>query len=98
MSPNRPNLILDEQSFEGLLSAAFTIQEHNDHIKQARQTKASDESRRLPANIVCRLQREKKTKVIYQCATRRRTPAAQLGLDVATQSVSGSRAGTSSRY
>src|SRR6266853_2051088 len=54
MSPNRPNLILDEQSFEGLLSAAFTIQEHNDHIKQARQTKASDESRHLPTNIVCR--------------------------------------------
>jgi ribosomal protein L40E len=54
MSPNRPNLILDEQSFEGLLSAAFTIQEHNDHIKQARQTKASDESRHLPSNIVCR--------------------------------------------
>jgi hypothetical protein len=54
MSPNRPNLILDEQSFEGLLSAAFTIQEHNDHIKQARRTKASDESRHLPANIVCR--------------------------------------------
>jgi ribosomal protein L40E len=54
MSPNRPNLILDEQSFEGLLSAAFTIQEHNDHIKQARQTKASDESRHPPTNMVCR--------------------------------------------
>ena len=54
MSPNRPNLILDEQSFEGLLSAAFIIQEHNDHIKQARQTKASGESRHLPTNIVCR--------------------------------------------
>jgi ribosomal protein L40E len=54
MSPNRPNLILDERSFEGLLSAAFTIQEHNDHIKQARQMKASDESRHLPSNIVCR--------------------------------------------
>jgi len=53
MSPNRPNLILDEQSFEGLLLAAFTIQEHNDHIKQAQQTKASDESRHLPTNIVC---------------------------------------------
>jgi ribosomal protein L40E len=54
MSPNRPNLILDEQSFEGLLSAAFTIKEHNDHIKQSRQTKASGESRHLPTNIVCR--------------------------------------------
>jgi len=54
MSPNRPNLILDERSFEGLLSAAFTIQEHNDHIKQAQQTKASGESRRLLTNIVCR--------------------------------------------
>jgi hypothetical protein len=35
MASNRPNLTLDEQSFEGLLSAAFTIQEHNDRLKQA---------------------------------------------------------------
>jgi ribosomal protein L40E len=30
MGPNRSNLALDEQSFQGLLAAAFTIQEHND--------------------------------------------------------------------
>jgi ribosomal protein L40E len=30
MSSNRPNLILDEQSFQDLLSAAYTIQKHND--------------------------------------------------------------------
>jgi len=30
MSSTRPKLKLDEQSFQGLLSAAFTIQEHND--------------------------------------------------------------------
>jgi hypothetical protein len=32
----RTHLTLDEQSFQGLLSAAFTIQEHNDRRKQAR--------------------------------------------------------------
>ena len=35
MPQDRPNLILDERSFEGLLSAAFTIQEHNDRRKRA---------------------------------------------------------------
>ena len=35
MPSNRPNLTLDAQSFEGLLSAAFTIQEHNDRVKHA---------------------------------------------------------------
>jgi hypothetical protein len=30
MPSNRPNLTLDEQSFQGLLSAAFIIQQHND--------------------------------------------------------------------
>jgi ribosomal protein L40E len=30
MSTTRPRLKLDEQSFQGLLAAAFTIQEHND--------------------------------------------------------------------
>lgn len=33
MSSPRPNLTLDERSFEGLLSAAFTIQEYNDRKK-----------------------------------------------------------------
>jgi len=43
MPSNRPNLTLDEQSFEGLLSAAFTIQEHNDRVKQAQPTQAEPE-------------------------------------------------------
>ncbi len=34
MPSNRPNLTLDEQSFQGLLSAAFIIQEHNDRKRQ----------------------------------------------------------------
>jgi len=38
MSSNRPNLILDEQAFQDLLSAAFTIQEHNARLSQVRQT------------------------------------------------------------
>jgi ribosomal protein L40E len=37
MSSKRPNLTLDEQSFQGLLSAAYTIQEHNERLKQAQQ-------------------------------------------------------------
>ncbi|HKM46881.1 MAG TPA: hypothetical protein VJX69_04810 [Terriglobales bacterium] len=40
MPSSRPNLTLDERSFEGLLSAAFIIQEHNDRQKQARQARA----------------------------------------------------------
>jgi hypothetical protein len=40
MPSNRPNLTLDEQSFQRLLSAAFTIREHNDRRKLARQTPA----------------------------------------------------------
>jgi hypothetical protein len=47
MPSNRPNLMLDEQSFEGLLSAAFTIQEYNDRVKQAQPTRAEPE----PNNI-----------------------------------------------
>src|ERR1019366_677224 len=42
MPSNRPNLTLDEQSFQGLLSAAFTIQEHNDRRKLAGQTPARE--------------------------------------------------------
>jgi uncharacterized Zn finger protein (UPF0148 family) len=34
MSTTRPRLKLDEQSFQGLLAAAFTIQEHNDKKKR----------------------------------------------------------------
>jgi len=47
MPPNRPNLTLDEQSFQDLLSAAFTIQEHNEQLRQARLTRAE-------GNSVCR--------------------------------------------
>src|SRR5229473_4014714 len=48
MPSNRPNLTLDQQSFQGLLSAAFTIQEHNDRRKLARQTQAEPEARPEP--------------------------------------------------
>ena len=34
MSLNRPKLQLDEQSFQGLLAAAYTIQQHADLLKQ----------------------------------------------------------------
>jgi hypothetical protein len=49
MSSSRTNLTrtyltLDEQSFQGLLSAAFTIQEHNDRRKLARQIEAEPEA------------------------------------------------------
>ena len=43
MPSNRPNLTLDEQSFQGLLSAAFIIQEHNDRKKNARPAPAEAE-------------------------------------------------------
>ena len=36
MSLTRPKLQLDEKSFQGLLAAAFTIQEHADLLKQVR--------------------------------------------------------------
>jgi len=35
MPATRPNLILDEQAFQGLLAAAFTVQQHNDRQKQS---------------------------------------------------------------
>jgi ribosomal protein L40E len=47
MSVQHPNLTLDERTFEGLLSAAFTIQEHNDRQKRAHESDAS------PAINVC---------------------------------------------
>jgi len=37
MPPSRSRLTLDEQSFQGLLAAAFTIQQHNDRQKNDRQ-------------------------------------------------------------
>jgi ribosomal protein L40E len=54
MPANRPNLTLDEQSFQGLLSAAFIIQEHNDRLREAGQTTAEPEARLEPeANSIC---------------------------------------------
>jgi hypothetical protein len=54
MPANRPNLMLDEQSFQGLLSAAFIIQEHNDRLKLAGQTPAEPQARLEPeANSIC---------------------------------------------
>jgi ribosomal protein L40E len=60
MPSNRPNLTLDEQSFQSLLSAAFTIQEHNERLRQARQTQPEPEAHLEPetnrepeANRVC---------------------------------------------
>lgn len=44
MPSNRPNLTLDEQSFQELLSAAFTIQEHNDHLRQVQPAQAEPEA------------------------------------------------------
>lgn len=41
MSVQHPNLTLDERAFEGLLCAAFTIQEHNDRQKRAHESDAS---------------------------------------------------------
>lgn len=41
MAVQHPNLTLDERAFEGLLSAAFTIQEHNDRQKRAHGSDAS---------------------------------------------------------
>src|SRR5271170_1849572 len=42
----RPYPTLDEQSFQGLLAAAFTIQEHNDRRKQTQSDAAE-----LPAEL-----------------------------------------------
>jgi ribosomal protein L40E len=53
MPANRPNLTLDEQSFQGLLSAAFIIQEHNDRRKLARQTPARQTPAEPEADRVC---------------------------------------------
>ncbi len=45
MSSDRPNLTLDEQSFQGLLSAAFIIQQHNDRRKLALEAEAEPEGK-----------------------------------------------------
>jgi hypothetical protein len=45
MPSNRPNLILDEQAFQDLLSAAFTIQEHNARLNEVRPTEPKPQIR-----------------------------------------------------
>lgn len=47
MPSSRRNLTLDEQSFQGLLSAAFVIQEHNDQRKRARHAPAESDAERV---------------------------------------------------
>jgi ribosomal protein L40E len=55
MPSNPPNLTLDEQFFQSLLSAAFTIQEYNDRRRLARQTQAEPEPHPEPeADRLCR--------------------------------------------
>lgn len=51
-SSMRSNLTLDEQSFQSLLSAAFTIQEHNDFLK-AHPPTPSESGSKLEASVVC---------------------------------------------
>ena len=54
MPSNRPNLTLDAQAFQDLLSAAFTIQEHNDHLRQLHPAQAEPEAHSEPeAKSVC---------------------------------------------
>lgn len=48
MPSNRPNLILDEQAFQDLLSAAYTIQEHNQQMRQGPPIHVEQ-----PATIIC---------------------------------------------
>jgi ribosomal protein L40E len=74
MPSNRPNLTLDEQSFQGLLSAAFTIQEHNDRRKLARQTPA----RQTQAKPEARPEPEA-DRVCQHCGARMRADASRCG-------------------
>jgi ribosomal protein L40E len=55
MSSNRPNLILDEQSFQDLLSAAYTIQKHNDQQNEIPTTPPEPEAHSEPdPDSICR--------------------------------------------
>jgi ribosomal protein L40E len=55
MSSTRHKLILDEQSFQGLLAAAFTIQQHNDRQRALGLNSAhAEEFASLPATDVCK--------------------------------------------
>jgi hypothetical protein len=52
--PTESHLTLDQQSFHDLLSAAFTIQEHNDRRRQAQPAPVEPETRPGPeANTAC---------------------------------------------
>jgi hypothetical protein len=52
--PARSHPALDEQSFQNLLSAAFTIQEHNDRLRKTQPTlTALPVSGKIEATIVC---------------------------------------------
>ncbi|HEX9111727.1 MAG TPA: hypothetical protein VF845_09645 [Terriglobales bacterium] len=55
MSSTRPKLQLDEQSFQGLLAAAYTIQEHADLLKQVTKVgRKVDQDSEAEAPSVCR--------------------------------------------
>lgn len=53
MSSTRHKLMLDEQSFQGLLAAAFTIQQHNDRQRALGLNSAHDELASLQATDLC---------------------------------------------
>ena len=51
---SRSHVALDEQSFQNLLSAAFTIQEHNDQVKRSQSGLSAVPARaKVEATIVC---------------------------------------------
>src|SRR6266852_3129328 len=86
MPANRPNLTLDEQSFQGLLSAAFIIQERNDRLKLAGQTAAEPQASLEPEGSICEAGRRIALRELRpRRVSPRRTLAAQLGLDVADE-------------
>jgi ribosomal protein L40E len=52
--PTRPHPVLDEESFQNLLAAAFTIQEHNDRRRQAQPvTPGPEATAEPPADSIC---------------------------------------------
>jgi ribosomal protein L40E len=53
MSSNRPNLTVDQQFFQELLSAAYTIQEHNDRLNEASASPAVTKAPEPEAKSIC---------------------------------------------